>query len=50
MTPQEQLRMQVADLILSVANDFNDVTYSDLQGTAMVQADNIIKLVQEQSS
>lgn len=47
MTPQQKLEMQVIDQILSVANEFNEVTYSDLQAIAMVTAQDIIKLVKE---
>ena len=46
MTKQERLKMQVADMILEVANDFNDVPYSDLQGIADIQADKVIRLIQ----
>ena len=38
--------MKVADMILEVAKEFNDVPYTDLQGMAMAKAKEIIKEVQ----
>lgn len=47
MTEEMRLKMQIADLILEVANEFNEVPYSDLQGMADVQAGKIIKTLKE---
>jgi len=39
--------LEISDLILEVANLYNDVTTSDLQGIAQAKAAEIIKLVEE---
>ena len=36
---------QISDMILEVANLFNDVDYSDLTGIAMTKAKEIIDLL-----
>jgi hypothetical protein len=40
-----KLESKISDLILDVANDFNDVTTSDLQDISLVKAVDIIKLI-----
>ena len=37
------LEMEIANMILGVANIYNEVTTSDLQGIAQVKAQEIIK-------
>ena len=41
-TKQRQLVREVADRILAVANLYNEVTTSDLQGTADAEAKSLI--------
>jgi hypothetical protein len=38
---------QISDIILEVANLFNEVTYSDLQGIAQAKANEIIRLLKQ---
>lgn len=45
MTDNEILESKIQDMILNVANEFNELTTSDLQGYALAQAKNIIQLV-----
>jgi hypothetical protein len=45
MDDDMRLEMQITDKILEVANSYNDVTTSDLQGMADVAAKKIIELV-----
>ena len=43
LSDEIKLQEQIADEILSIANLFDEVTTSDLQGLASVAASNIIK-------
>jgi hypothetical protein len=45
MDKEIYLEMAIADMILEVANCYNEVTTSDLQGMAQASAKNIIRLV-----
>lgn len=41
----ETVRSEIEDILLNFANLYNEVTTSDLQGIATVEAEKIIKLV-----
>ena len=45
---EKKLTWKIEDKILDVANLYNDVTTSDLQAIATVQADKIIELVKKE--
>ena len=45
MDPEMRLRMQVADMILEVADEQQELTRSDFQGRADVVAREIVALV-----
>jgi hypothetical protein len=45
MQKTNSLEQQVSDIILEIANSYNDVTTSDLQGMADAAAAKIVRLV-----
>lgn len=45
MTPSLRLELSITDMILEVAELFNEVTTSDLQGIAQAKAKRIIEAV-----
>ena len=44
------LNLEIEDILLEFANLYNQVTTSDLQGIAMVKAEEIIELVKAKNS
>jgi hypothetical protein len=50
MSQEEYLTIAIENHILEVANLFDEVAYSDLQGIAAVKARKIIKLVERFNS
>ena len=47
---ERELEREVEETILEIANMYNEVTTSDLQGMVMVKAKEIIKTVRQKDS
>jgi len=48
VTSKQQLKWNISDKILDVANLYNEVTTSDLQGIAEVKSKEIVDLVKDE--